>query len=315
MSWTEQFADSAPGGGAVAATAPAASATQTGRHRTSSPDRPAGPYGRPVPPWSEHFGAQNVVGESFHEAAFKDIAASYGHRSIPEYGVEIVDARAAIVSDPDNAYDPNAIAVWVDGRHLVGHLPRDIAAIYARQLESLERGTYLQVPARIWIGPSFDSKERSGAEAPGVRGSVTVRLPEPDGVRAFNDLPDEPYAVLPWGRAVQITGEEEHMDVLRTFALGAAPHHVAATLHVVDEPRRTGGPARVIEVRLDGGRVGVMSKTTSQQIGDLVTYVSDNGRIPVARAIVKGSDLRAEVVVHVARTSEVPQRWLDTVKA
>jgi hypothetical protein len=121
--------------------------------------------------------------------------------------------------------------------------------------------------------------------------------------------------VLPWGRAVQITGEDQHMDVLRTFVLGSAPRYVAATLHLVDEPRRTGGPARLIEVRLDGGRVGGMSKTISDQIGDLVTYVADNGRTPVARAIVKGSDLRAEVVLHVARTSEVPQRWLDSVKS
>ena len=98
------------------------------------------------------------------------------------------------------------------------------------------------------------------------------------------------------------------MDVLRTFALGSAPRHVAATLHVIEEARRTGEPARVIEVRLDGQRVGVMSKSVSEQINDLVTYVSSNGRIPVARALVKGSDLRAEVIVHVARTSEVPQK-------
>jgi len=51
----------------------------------------------------------------------------------------------------------------------------------------------------------------------------------------------------------------------------------------------------------------------SDQIHDLVTYVADNDRIPVARAIIKGSDLRVDVTVHVARTSEVPQKWLDSV--
>jgi hypothetical protein len=121
--------------------------------------------------------------------------------------------------------------------------------------------------------------------------------------------------VLPWGRAVQITGEEHHMDVLRTFALGSDPRHVAATLHVIEEPRRTGDPVRVVEVRLDGEPVGVMSKAISEQTRDLVAYVESCGRVPVARATVKGSDLRADVVVHVARTSEVPQKWLDSVKA
>jgi hypothetical protein len=49
----------------------------------------------------------------------------------------------------------------------------------------------------------------------------------------------------------------------------------------------------------------VVSKAISEQIQDLVTYVAGKGRTPVARAVVKGSDLRADVTVHVARTSEV----------
>ncbi len=315
MAWTDHFADNAPAGTTVETSALPSASAGNGRHATRQLDPGEGLHGRPVTPWSEQLSSQNIVGESFHEPTFKAIAAAYGHRSVPEYGIEITEAHAAIVRDPDNAYDSNAIAVWIDGRHLAGHLPRDVAALYTRQLESLDRGTYLQVPARVWIGPSFDWDQRSGAAVNRIRGNVTLRLPEPDGVSAFNDLPDEPYAVLPWGRAVQITGEEHHMDVLRTFALGAAPRHVAATLHLVEEPRRTGGPTRVIEVRLDGERIGVMSKTISDQIGDLVTYVAGNGRTPVVRAIIKGSDLRAEVVVHVARTSEVPQRWLDSVKS
>jgi hypothetical protein len=254
------------------------------------------------------------VGESFHQEAFQALAVEYGDRSVPDYGLELPDACAAIVPDPENPYDSNAVAVWIDGRHLVGHLPRDVAAQYAPRLEGLERGTYLQVPARVWIGPSYDWDERTGSETKGIRGSVSVRLPEPDGLIPYNDLPDEPHTVLPWGRAVQLTGEEHHMDVLRNFALGADPRHVAATLQVVEEPRRTGDPVLVVEVSLDGKPVGRMSKAISEQVHDLVAYVAECGRVPVARAIVKGSDLRADVVVHVARTSDVPQKWLDAVK-
>lgn len=300
--WTHHFADGAPG----STVAEPGAASRRGQG--------AGPYGKPVSPWSERLSPQNVVGESFHEADFKRLAAEYGHKSVPESGIELTEARAAIVRDPDNPYDANAVAVWIDGRYHVGHLPRDLASQYSVRLDGLDRGTYLQVPARVWVGQSYDWDERTGAEVRGIRGTVTVRLPEPEGIVPYNDLPDDPYAVLPWGRSVQITGEEQHMDALRTFALGSAPRHVAATLHVIEEPRRTGDPARVIEVRLDGERVGVMSKAISDQIHDLVTYVASNGRVPVARAIVKGSDLRADVVVHVARTSEVPQRWLDSVK-
>ena len=259
-----------------------------GKPSTAVSQAPDGkPYGRPVPPWSEGLSSQNIVGESFHEAAFKSLASEHGHRSVPEYGVEITEARAAIVRDLDNPYDSDVVAVLIDGRHLVGHLPRKVAAQYTHGLESLDRGRYLQVPARVWIGHRTDWDERSGAEVTSLRGSVTVHLPDSIGIVPYNDLPDAPHTVLPWGRAAQITGEEHHMDVLRTFALGVGPRHVAATLHLIEEPRRTGGPVPVIEVRLDGQRVGVMSKAISDQIHDLVTYVADNGRIPVARAIVK----------------------------
>jgi len=57
-----------------------------------------------------------------------------------------------------------------------------------------------------------------------------------------------------------------------------------------------------------------MSKTISDQVHDLVTYLTEHGRVAVARAVVKGSDLRAEVTVQVARTREVPQKWLDSVR-
>lgn len=280
---------------------------------TGRQDQTQQPHGRPVPPWSERLTPQHVVGESFHEAAFKAIAASYGHTSVPDYGIEIAEARAALVRDPDNPYDADAIAVWIDAHHLVGHLPRNVAAQYAQRLERLDHATYLEVPARIWIGQHYAWDDDSPAGSTRVRGSVTVQMPAPDGIMPFNDLPDEPYILLPWGRPVQITGEEHHMDVLRTFVLGSDPRHVAATLHVIEESRRTGDPARVIEVRLDGQRVGVMSKTLSDQIIDLITYVASKGRLPVARALIKGSDLRADVAVHVARTSEVPQKWLDSV--
>jgi len=114
-----------------------------------SPQSDPRQHGRPVPPWSEHLIDQEVVGESYHEAAFRALASDYGHRTVPEYGVELTDARAAIIRDPENPYDLDAVAVCIDGRHLVGHLPRNVAAQYTHRLETLERDTYLEVPARL----------------------------------------------------------------------------------------------------------------------------------------------------------------------
>jgi HIRAN domain len=40
-----------------------------------------------------------------------------------------IKTQAALVLEPDNPYDPNAVAVHIDGRK-VGHLPRPAAQTY-----------------------------------------------------------------------------------------------------------------------------------------------------------------------------------------
>jgi HIRAN domain len=262
------------------------------------------PHGRPIEAWSAVVTQRNVVGESHHVDSFKTLLRQYGHTGVGDYGVELTDAHVALVHEPDNPYGFEAVAVWVDAKHHVGYLPRSDAAQYAPKLDSLGYGAYLMAPARVWIGLDGEGK---------TYGSVTVRVPEPQGILPFNDLPDEPFTVLPSGTAIQVQGEEAHMDVLRGFALGSSTRHVAATLHVVETQKTPSSVKQsLVEVRLDGERVGVLTKAMSDQVRDLVTFVTDCGRVPVARAVVKGSTLRADVVLHVARAVDVGQRWLDS---
>lgn len=260
------------------------------------------PSGRPVEPWAMPSRHEKVVGESHYGKAFSALAGDYGHRSVPTHGVELTGVTAQIVREPDNRFDPDAVAVWIDGRHQVGYLSRTTSSIYAPQLDKLDPGTVLSVPARVWACLNTDTRE--------VWGSASVTLPDPEGVLPFNDLPDEPHVVLPHGKAIQVTGEEEHMEVLRTFVLGIAPRHVAATLRLVEQRG-----VELVEVHLDGQRVGILTKGMSEQTRDLVRCVQDAGKVPVCRAVLKGSDLRADVALHVARTVDVPHRWLQGIGA
>lgn len=280
---------------------------------SSAPQRsrakPVAIKGQPAEPWSSLTHWQDIVGEAAYESAFKSLLADYGRKLVANSydWIDLPGARASLVREPDNPYDPNAIAVWIDERRLVGYLPRDVAIQYADRLDRLARGDFLRVEANVRIGPGWD-------DGPAVRGSVRVLIPAPEGVEAFNDLPEEPHVVLPPGRALQVIGEEHHMDVLAKFSLGSVERHVAATLHVVTE-RKTerSQPVDLVEVRLDGERVGTMTKAASEQVRDLVAFVSDKGKTPVCRAIIKGTRLRADVTLYVARTVDVPERWLDAV--
>lgn len=262
---------------------------------------PSQPRGRPVAPWARARHHQRIVGEQHLPAAtFREILKRNGRRLGPA-GTELPDIEVQLVADPNNPFDSDAVGAWITGMH-VGYLPREVAVCYAPALNDLaEQGLVLTVPGRLWLS----------SEEYGERAAVTVLLPPDNGVQSFNEFPDEPYQVLPEGKAIQVNGEDRYMDALAPFTSDRG-RYVAVTLHLAVEELKT-TTREVIEVRLAGKKVGTLTKSTSEQMRDLVQFVVEKGRVPVCRAVLKGSALRAELTLNVAKSHEVTQRWMDRV--
>ncbi|MDH3248460.1 MAG: HIRAN domain-containing protein [Acidimicrobiia bacterium] len=106
--------------------------------------------------------ALEVKGKSFHQDELRYIVKTMG-REVP----------AILVPEPDNPYDPNAVAVWVAGL-LVGHLSRDEAPAFQLAVQRLmkEEGDPIALMGRIVGGerdrPSFEEPTRA-AQAEQVR--------------------------------------------------------------------------------------------------------------------------------------------------
>ena len=79
----------------------------------------------------------------------------------------------------------------------------------------------------------------------------------------INDLPAGPYAILPTGRAVQVTGEDAHLDVLRRMLNGAEERSAWATLHAAQPSKPTAKP--FVEVRILDELVGRLTPATSAE--------------------------------------------------
>jgi hypothetical protein len=80
------------------------------------------------------------------------------HKSYPKIAYWLADlprkAKARLVREPDNQYDPNAIGVWV-GKHQLGHIDRYMARKLAPEMD---RGNTWRVRVdRIEVHP--DSPE------------------------------------------------------------------------------------------------------------------------------------------------------------
>jgi hypothetical protein len=241
-----------------------------------------------------------VVGESFHKeefAALRERALALGVGD--NRGFELNDEEAVVATDPSNPFDPNAVAVYIDG-YLVGHLPRELASEYAPAIAALEAdASWLRAPARVWI-----SNDGFGM---GPVGSVTITLPSPGGLRPYNDLPDHPYVVLPGGSPLKVKLDESCTQWLfDAFTLRRGERSVAAILIRQDN---------VVAVTLDGVIVGKLRPSSSEKVLGLVEYVASRGYAPVAQAILAGSELGASLALQVARTPDVPQAWLDRVAA
>jgi hypothetical protein len=120
-----------------------------------------------------------VVGESHHDAALEQLA---GGRT--EEGVHVTCA-ALLLPQPDNPYDPDAVAVFIRGQE-VGFLARNVAPEF---LQALHTGGYDRAASEAVIVGGWDRGR-------GDRGNFGVRL---NACRPFRLEAAENWARRPAG--------------------------------------------------------------------------------------------------------------------
>lgn len=253
-----------------------------------------------VEAWGEPGESVEVVGEQFREEAFRSIMGRepgfYGD------GGAVIHDPAILVMDPHNPYSRSrkAVAVYVRGSH-VGYLADGSTAAWYRVLPPFENaGCSVAVKARTWAVSRRSS----------IYAAVRISPPLPDAISPSNGLPTEPHAVVPRGRKRQVTREQEHLDVLKEYVSRSGLNEVAAVLRKITDirPRST---KDVVQVEIDGRRVGVLSDGQSAAFLPLVEFVEARGKLCVVHAGVEGNEVHAEVVVWAPNASEMDQSWFD----
>lgn len=288
-----------------AAKAPLASLPRTATGPSRSNPRPPAehhadpPAGAQVRPWTPYTQRHEVVGEYYRPEAFRRIFANADLSS--DQGAEQY-LIASLAPDPRNPYDPSAVAIWAGGQH-VGYLDRATARRWHPTLaEMANAGQHLAVTSRVWASTGRGE----------LAARVTLDLPPLDGIYPINPLPESAHVVLPPGGPVQVTQEDRHMDVLAPHATGGE-RPVALTLHAIEEvrPRST---VEVVEVRLDGLPVGILSPTQTANLLPLVKHIEAQGHTVVARAALKGNALKAELTLFTIKAQDANPTWLNTLQ-
>lgn len=264
--------------------------------------------------WSRYqFGNVEVAGESYRQDSVRQIFKSH-KVGLADGGSGEVKARAHLVPDPKNKHDSNAVEVRVEGQ-MIGYLPKEVAATHVAVLTGLTQQGLLPVTeCRIW---AYEAREWQGTDRRGrdvyetrldARASLT--LDDSNLCVPVNLPPSTLHRLLPQGSALQVRGEEKHMDVLGPLVGTSGAAWVYATLSSV---RIGSGRSEkdVVEVRIDGQAIGELTPAMSAHYLPAVVHLAEQGTATAARVMLKGNSLKVEAAVHAVRSHELQSDWFE----
>lgn len=245
----------------------------------------------------------DVVGESHYTRELQALLP----KPLPPDGAEAL-VPVTVVHDPSNKYDSNAVEIRASSG-VIGFLAREDAKRYAPALDAIQaEGLNAATMARVW-GMNREDWDSRGKK---FFGSVRIDLPEPHLLRPVNQAPDVPHQLLPMGSAIQVTGEENYREATSKYLTPHGECWVHATLHeAVDESGRT--PKSFVEVRIDDQTAGRLTPKMSGELEPAIRFLRERGHACAVRAIVKGNQLKAEVVLYTKRAHELDQAWFDSL--
>lgn len=229
-------------------------------------------------------GRIGVVGESHHQPALK--AAARG-RTVAEGDLDnAIPVVATLVPEPENKYDRNAVRVDVEGR-TVGYLPREIAGDFQPVLRRLHAaGKVGSCHARIMGG---------GRRNYGIH----LHLAPADRAVCANDPGD--LEIIGGDRTVTVVGEERHQESIGAIARSDGVVGVFASLAPCTIQKGKYAGAEGIEVRVNGDRVGELTKAMSDRYGPLIHSLAKDGKAPGCEAVIMPSERGYQVELRLPR--------------
>ena len=233
-----------------------------------------------------------VMGESMYAKHIRQvILEKSGQSSLGSDGMEIEVDAILVSTDGD-------IRVLVSGGQ-VGYLPIEEREVLESTLKEVAvKGCVAQVRARLWANESI--------------ASATIDVSDSETLLPVNTLPITKHAVIPSGKAVQVIGEEAHLDALIRLLSGASQRSAWVTLHEVSMASGK-TEKRIVEARVNDEVVGQLTAAMSTEFLPAIRLLAQHDRIAVVRGLVKGNRLKVEVTVKAAKSGEIPAGWFEAL--
>ncbi|MCT2329980.1 hypothetical protein M3G73_07195 [Corynebacterium sanguinis] len=240
----------------------------------------------------------DVNGEYYHRNEIRKAAIAAGPGVNGEYRF-----RVSLVCEPDNPYSTSGKAISVrNGVDVLGYIPKELAEKYYPEIARVcASGMVPETAGRLWVsGDLFSSDPKM---------YLSVALLDPGLNAPLNDPPADGWALIPYGKTIQVTKEADHFDVLEDFVPETGRGRLLVSLHREKLGVKT--PQIGVEVRLDGQRIGELTKASSEKLLPAIEHFENQGFDSVCYATIQGSSVAAEVTLNVLRANEMDEDALN----
>ena len=247
-------------------------------------------------------GSVNIVTDDYYEAETLQI---FEELHIDRERIWYGEAR--LVPEPDNPYEPNSIAVYID-EFKIGRMSVEDSAAYWDSITRVVASGYEPI-AHLQLSAVAVRAEGGGMH---VKSTGVLSLSAPGSLFPLNDAPTR-ATLLPQGPSMKVLDEKEHSEYLHSILPPSGEGRVILTLEANQLKTSDGRFVDSVEVRHDRKLVGRLSTQMSEQLTPVIRYAFENDRLTSAWGTIRGNTLELSLTVQAARPADIPQEWYETL--
>lgn len=242
-------------------------------------------------------GSLDVVTENFYDT---EIMRVFGGLSVGH--AQTWTGLAALIPEPDNPFDPQAISVRV-GENKVAHLPAQDAQRYWHPIARVVASGYTPVvPLRLEA-----RLERQNGLAQ-VDAITVISIAPPDLLFPLNTAPAQ-AVVLPQGSSIKVLDEQEFAEYLHSIVPPSGEGRVILTLETNKVRNSHGMTVDTVDVLYERKQVGRLSTQLSAQFIPIINHAFEHDLLTAVWGTIRGSSFEVSMTLQAARPSEVPVQW------
>lgn len=215
--------------------------------------------------------------------------------------------EARLVPEPDNPYEPNSIAIYID-EFKIGRMSVADSAAYWEPITRVVASGYEPI-AHLQLSAVAVRTENGDMR---VKSSGVLSLSAPGSLFPLNNAPTR-ATLLPQGPSMKVLDEKEHSEYLHSILPPSGEGRVILTLEANQLKTSDGRVVDTVEVRHDRKLVGRLSTQMSEQLAPVIRYAFEHDRLTSAWGTIRGNTLELSLTVQAARPTDIPQEWYETL--